>query len=155
TVIGNYDYGFYWYLYQDGTIQLEVKLTGVPFVNAESDGAVNPHATQVGPGLVAPYHQHLFCARLDMDIDAVQNTVVESDVVRMPVSEDNHYGNAFTTRSTVIGRESEAGRMADPLHTRTWMITSTTRTNRLGQPSGYKLVPQAGPVLLAADGASV
>ena len=25
TTIGNYDYGFYWYLYLDGTIELEAK----------------------------------------------------------------------------------------------------------------------------------
>ncbi|MDU0957499.1 MAG: tyramine oxidase, partial [Bradyrhizobium sp.] len=29
ATVGNYDYGFYWYLYQDGTIQLECKLTGI------------------------------------------------------------------------------------------------------------------------------
>ena len=27
--IGNYDYGFFWYLYQDGTIEAEVKATGI------------------------------------------------------------------------------------------------------------------------------
>ena len=34
--IGNYDYGFYWYLYLDGTIQMEIKLTGI--VGERSDG---------------------------------------------------------------------------------------------------------------------
>ncbi|HEX5991529.1 MAG TPA: hypothetical protein VFY70_03105, partial [Thermomicrobiales bacterium] len=29
STIGNYDYGIFWYLYQDGTIQCEVKLTGI------------------------------------------------------------------------------------------------------------------------------
>ena len=29
ATVGNYEYGFYWYFYQDGTIQLEVKLTGI------------------------------------------------------------------------------------------------------------------------------
>ena len=29
ATIGNYDYGFFWYLYQDGAIGYEVKLTGV------------------------------------------------------------------------------------------------------------------------------
>ena len=29
TTVGNYDYGFYWYLYLDGTIELEAKATGV------------------------------------------------------------------------------------------------------------------------------
>ena len=29
ATVGNYEYGFYWYFYQDGTLQLEVKLTGI------------------------------------------------------------------------------------------------------------------------------
>ena len=29
ATVGNYDYGFYWYLYLDGTIEMEVKATGV------------------------------------------------------------------------------------------------------------------------------
>jgi primary-amine oxidase len=34
TTVGNYDYGFYWYFYLDGTIECEVKLTGVLFTSA-------------------------------------------------------------------------------------------------------------------------
>ena len=29
ATVGNYEYGYFWYLYQDGTIEYEVKLTGV------------------------------------------------------------------------------------------------------------------------------
>ena len=29
ATVGNYEYGFFWYLYQDGTIEFEVKLTGI------------------------------------------------------------------------------------------------------------------------------
>ena len=29
STVGNYEYGFFWYLYLDGNIQLEVKLTGI------------------------------------------------------------------------------------------------------------------------------
>ena len=29
ATFANYEYGFYWYLYQDGTIEHEVKLTGI------------------------------------------------------------------------------------------------------------------------------
>jgi Copper amine oxidase, enzyme domain len=29
ATVGNYEYGFYWYFYLDGTIQLEVKLNGI------------------------------------------------------------------------------------------------------------------------------
>ena len=39
TTVGNYDYGFYWYFYLDGTIELEVKATGVLFTSAYPDEA--------------------------------------------------------------------------------------------------------------------
>ncbi len=29
ATVGNYEYGFFWYFYLDGTIQAEVKLTGI------------------------------------------------------------------------------------------------------------------------------
>ena len=29
ATVGNYDYGFYWYFYQDGTLEYQVKMTGV------------------------------------------------------------------------------------------------------------------------------
>ena len=29
STVGNYEYGFFWYFYLDGNIQLEVKLTGI------------------------------------------------------------------------------------------------------------------------------
>ncbi|HEY9469223.1 MAG TPA: tyramine oxidase, partial [Propionibacteriaceae bacterium] len=62
VTVGNYDYGFYWYLYLDGTIELEAKATGVLFASAYAPGSA--YASQVAPGLGAPYHQHLFSARL-------------------------------------------------------------------------------------------
>src|SRR4051794_41816955 len=65
TTIGNYDYGFYWYHYTDGTIQLESKATGIVFTSAYR-GEEHPYATDIAPGLGAPFHQHLFSARLDM-----------------------------------------------------------------------------------------
>ena len=65
TTVGNYDYGFYWYFYLDGTIECEVKATGVLFTAAHPGGD-HPYSTEVAPGLGAPVHQHLFSARLDM-----------------------------------------------------------------------------------------
>ncbi len=32
--IGNYDYGIFWYLYLDGTIECEAKLTGMLYTRA-------------------------------------------------------------------------------------------------------------------------
>ena len=29
ATVGNYEYGYFWYLYNDGTIEYEIKLSGV------------------------------------------------------------------------------------------------------------------------------
>ncbi|MFB9236875.1 primary-amine oxidase [Plantactinospora siamensis] len=153
VTVGNYDYGFYWYLYLDGTIQLEVKATGVVFTSAYAQDS--EYATQIAPGLGAPYHQHLFSARLDMMLDGTGNAVEELDVRRVPVGPDNPYGNAFTRKVTRLRSESEGARLADATAGRVWRILNPTSTNRLGQPVGYLLRPENAPALLADAGSSI
>jgi primary-amine oxidase len=151
--IGNYDYGFYWYLYLDGTIQLEAKATGIVFTSAYRgpDG----FATEMAPGLGAPFHQHLFSARLDMAVDGNVNVVEEVDAVPVPKGPDNPWGNAFRAQKTKLTRESEAMRVADNLKARVWHITNPTKQNRLGQDVGYALYPEGQPVLLADPSSSI
>ena len=155
STIGNYDYGFYWYLYPDGTIELEAKATGVVFCGAGIPGQEHPHATELAPGLFAPVHQHLFCARLDVEVDGGRNSLHEVDVVGVPTGPDNPYGNAFTWQSTPLRTEHEAMRMADPSRARVWEIRSADRVNRLGRPTAYQLVPRASATLMAQPEASV
>ncbi len=149
--IGNYDYGFYWYLYLDGTIQLEVKLTGMLFTS----GTPGEFSAEVAPGLGAPFHQHMFSARLDMTVDGVTNAVDEVQAERVPMGAGNPYGNAFRRVRTRLTRESEAGRRADNSVGRTWHIVNTEKANELGQPVGYALYPEGKPTLLADDASSI
>ncbi|ACZ32068.1 Amine oxidase (copper-containing) [Xylanimonas cellulosilytica DSM 15894] len=159
TTVGNYDYGFYWYLYLDGTIECEAKLTGFLFSSAYpgagADGEPYAFASEVAPGLGAPYHQHLFSARLDLDVDGTPNAVDEVDAVRLPISETNPWGNAFTARRTRLVSEAQAARVADGAVGRTWHISSTERTNRLGRPTAYALYAQETPTLMAAPDSSI
>ena len=153
TTVGNYDYGFYWYFYLDGTIELEIKATGVLFTSAYPgpaypDGA-HPYATEVAPGLAGAVHQHLFSARLDMTVDGLANAVEEVDVTGLPIGPDNPYGNAIAQQVTRLTRESQAGRRADGARGRTWRIVSTEQANRFGRPTSFTLYPESAPVLLA------
>ncbi|MCA6095707.1 primary-amine oxidase [Streptomyces sp. SCA3-4] len=155
ATVGNYDYGFYWYFHQDGTIAFEAKSTGIVQTSAVEPGAGSPHGTEVAPGLLAPYHQHLFCVRLDVAVDGLANTVEEVDVVPVPAGPENPGGNAFTTRTTVVSDSADGGRLADPLAGRRWRITNPGSLNRMGRPVAYTLVPQPGPVVLAQPGSPV
>ncbi|WP_037571357.1 primary-amine oxidase [Phaeacidiphilus oryzae] len=156
ATIGNYDYGFYWYLYRDGTVECEVKATGVVFTSAYPPaGSSAAHTSQIAPGLGAPYHQHLFCARLDMAVDGPVNRVEEVDVVRLPPGPENPRGNAFGYRRTPLLIESEAQRDADASVDRSWHIVNPGVRNAVGEPVGYALMPTGRPVLLAHPSSSI
>src|SRR4029077_11619329 len=77
ATVGNYEYGFYWYLYQDGTIESEVKLTGILHTRGLAPGEAPAHGTVVAPLVSAPVHQHFFNVRLDMTVDGDRNSVYE------------------------------------------------------------------------------
>jgi hypothetical protein len=79
VTVGNYEYGYFWYLTTDGMIEYEVKLTGVISTGAVPEGVKPKHGTLVAPGLYGPHHQHFFCVRLDMAVDGNENSVVQVD----------------------------------------------------------------------------
>ncbi|HZT67717.1 MAG TPA: primary-amine oxidase [Acidimicrobiales bacterium] len=155
STVGNYDYGFYWYFYLDGTIQLEVKSTGIVQTAALPPGETPAHGQRVAPDLYAPHHQHFFCFRLDVDVDGVTNSVQEVDVVASESGPDNPYGNAFELRRTPLRSERSARRRADPSASRSWWILNEAEHNRLGEPVGYRLVPGPTTCLLAAPNSSI
>lgn len=146
--VANYDYGFYWYLYQDGTIQLEAKLTGIIQTAAVTPGKA-PAGGLVTPEIYGPTHQHFFSARLDMMVDGLRNSVVETEFSPKPQGEDNVWGNVFNVSSRTLATESEAAREADGARGRYWKIINPNVTNSVGGHPGYKLVAEHNPVILA------
>lgn len=150
VTVGNYDYGFYWYFGLDGTIEFEVKATGVVFTSAYP-GAGYPFASELAPGLGAPYHQHLFSARLDMMVDGHVNAVDELEATLVPRGPQNPTGTGFTQTVTRLTRESDAQRMADNAKNRVWLVSNPESLNRLGNPVGWVLFPEGKPVLLADE----
>ena len=155
--VGNYEYGFFWYLYLDGTIQMEVKLTGIVGVSAVADGAERPEfAPLIAPNLASPVHQHLFSFRLDFDLDDAPMSVYEVNAEPLaPDDPENPYGTAFRAATTRLDSEQTARRDANPQSSRTWKVVSTTSRNRMGIPVAYKLLPGATPVLLAGEDSPV
>ncbi len=152
--VGNYEYGVFWYLYLDGSIQLEMKLTGIMSTMAIHEGAELAHARRIGRQLAAPHHQHLFCFRLDFDVDGTQNTVVEIDAVPCPPGPDNPFASAFVAQETVVRRESEGMRDADPSRARHWEVRNPNVRNRWGEPVAYRIKPGHGTTRLLADDSS-
>ncbi|GAB4212669.1 MAG: primary-amine oxidase [Synechococcales cyanobacterium] len=139
STVDNYEYAFYWYFYQDGTLEYEVKLTGILLCGAL--GEVPDYGTLVAPELNAINHQHFFCMRLDMQVDGFANSVYEVNTEAVPMGSQNPQGNAFRAKATLLARETEAQRDINPLTARYWKVVNPTVTNALGQTVAYKLIP--------------
>lgn len=139
ATVGNYEYGFYWYLYLDGAIEFEIKATGIINTAACLPGHPGKYAAEVSPGLVGQIHQHLFCARLDMAVDGDANSVVECNTYAEPPGPENPYGNAFFLEETTLSTELAACRRSNPETMRFWKVESAERRNGVGRPTAYRL----------------
>ncbi len=155
ATVGNYEYGFFWYFYQDGTIQMEIKLTGIVNTAAVPEGETPKYGTLVAPQLNAHIHQHFFNFRLDMSVDGEDNSVYEVNTVSEPPGPDNPHNNAFYAEATHLKSELEAQRIIDPMSGRYWLVRHTSAKNALGQPVGYKLMPGENILPFAHPDASV
>jgi primary-amine oxidase len=141
STVENYEYGFFWYLYQDGTIQLEIKLTGILSLGAAHAGEQPKYGQLVAPQVYAPNHQHFFNVRLDFDLDGTANSVQQIDVLAEPPGEGNPFSNAFYAKPTVLKTEKQARSHVSQEKARTWRIINPAVLNGVGQPVGFKLLP--------------
>jgi primary-amine oxidase len=155
VTVDNYEYAFYWRFYQDGAIEFEARATGIILTAAAEPGEAPKHGTLVAPQLSGLYHQHVFCARVDLDVDGSDNTVVEVSSEPVPWGPENPHGGAFVTRETPLETEREAQRLVDPLSARYWKIVNPGVVGALGQPVGYRLVPGANTVPFAQPESSI
>ncbi len=141
VTVGNYEYGFFWYFYQDGGIEYEIKLTGIVNSAAVPPGIKPNHGTLVAPQVVAHNHQHFFNVRLDMMVDGNENSVYEVDTVLDPIGDENPHGNAFSTKKTLIENEQDGARIIDPFAARYWTVVNSKKKNYMGEPVSYKISP--------------
>jgi len=139
NTVGNYEYAQYWYLDQAGEIRFEVKATGIVNTMACEPGKPGKYAPEVAPGLTAPIHQHIFCARLDMAVDGSGNSFVEVNSHAEPMGPENPWGNAFYSEETVLATELAAARRTSAETHRTWKVVNTNKLNQVGKPVAYKL----------------
>jgi primary-amine oxidase len=161
ATIDNYDYLFHWVFSQDGAIDVQVQLTGVMNVRDVPQAKEASHGDDdtmfshlVAPRVSAPNHQHFFNWRLDFDVDGSSNRVIELNTSNSQTKLRDYNGEWFGMQRTTLKTELGARRDVDLSTARRWLVTSGTRMNALGQPTGYALVPgENAPSLQAPNSA--
>lgn len=171
ATVGNYDYQFNWYFYQDASMEPQVRLTGI-----NSNGLVEPGEEQ-DPGyyeMMAPHvkgmaHQHFFNFRIDMNVDDGPNEIYRRQNQPVPKGpnkeiswdgetddgEINPTGAAFYSDKTQLKTEQEAQELIDPLKGRYWQVENPNVTNAVDRPAGYKLSPGENVEACAREDSSV
>ncbi|KAF1968069.1 hypothetical protein BU23DRAFT_558769 [Bimuria novae-zelandiae CBS 107.79] len=148
--VSNYEYIFAFHFCQDASIYYEVRATGILSTVPTNFGedAKIPYGTIVAPGVLAPYHQHLFCLRIDTAIDGQKNSVSIEESEAMPLDESNPFGVGYVTKSRFV--EKEGGFDLDLSKARTFKFVNEAKVNPItNTPVGFKLMPFYSQMLLA------
>jgi len=150
ATVANYEYLVYWRFYQDGSIECEVRATGIMVTShVAAPGSRPANGTVVDHGIYAPFHQHFIVARLDLDVDGPSNTVYVCDSRPAAPGGDDPYALGLTVASTPLRTEAEGRQDYDWAAARSWKVVNDNAANGLGTAVGYKLVPSAAfPPLL-------
>jgi primary-amine oxidase len=149
--VSNYEYIFAWKFDLAGGIELEVRATGIlSTMPISSDAEVTlPWSTNVGPGVTAPNHQHIFSVRIDPAIDGFQNTVVYEDSVPLSSVSDmeDPFGVGYVAKTTVVDRASFAETNVETA--RVFKIRNDNIINPISRkPVAYKLQTVASQKML-------
>ena len=92
----------------------------------------------VAPGINAPNHEHFFSWRLDLDVDGIANRVVEMNTAH---AQPTNVGEWFAMESGCCAARWKAQRDMDSPTARRWLVRNNSRTNALGHPTAYALIP--------------
>ncbi|PYH93493.1 amine oxidase [Aspergillus ellipticus CBS 707.79] len=150
--VANYEYIFAYIFDQAANIELEVRATGilstVPFDN--ENGETVSWGTNVGPGVMAPFHQHMFSLRIDPALDGFKNTVYYEESVPLPEDEKNPYLVGYTTEQTVVDKAGSAN--LDISRNRVFKIRNDDVINPITyKPIAYKLHAAPSQMLLQSS----
>ncbi len=172
AVIGNYDYLFDWVFQQDGSIRGAVGATGIVEVKmvaesgaftrtaglepstAAADATTQTRADAYGrfvdPHIVATNHDHYFSYRLDLDVDGESNDFVIDRLVQKRLDGERRK-SIWVREARIAQRESEAQLDINYDRPALWRVASPSRTNHVGYPTSYQLMPGMTANTLLSD----
>ena len=111
--LGNYDYVIDYVFDPSGNIKLRVGATGFDAIKSTSAADMDAasakndtaHGNRIAPYTVAPFHDHYFNFRLDLDVDSPENSLVQSSFVPTPVKDAAGRTSLWTTKTRPFLKE--------------------------------------------------
>jgi primary-amine oxidase len=154
-VVGNYDYIVDYVFDRAGNIDVRLGAFGIDATKGvasdtlKSPGAAadTAYGTLIDTRLLAVNHDHYMAFRIDMDVDGTENRLVEDRFV--PHGIDGPRKSLWQLETKTVATE---GPIDIPMDAAQFRVESTTRTNKMGYPTSYQLLPgHTATSLLAYD----
>jgi primary-amine oxidase len=150
STIGNYDYIFDWVFLENGSIKIDVGASGIEAVKGVKSRTMDDptakedtkYGTLVDHNIVGTTHQHIYNFRLDMDVDGENNSFKEINPMAVPNTEGGPRKSVMVTEERMIKYEQDAVQKFDPSTIR--LLVNPNKTNKVGNPVGYQIIPFAG-----------
>jgi primary-amine oxidase len=102
--------------------------------------------------IVGTTHQHIYNFRLDLDVDGETNSLTELDPVVAPNPRGGPRTSTMQTTQRLVPSEKQAAQKFDASTIR--LLSNPARSNKVGNPVSYQLIPFAGGTHPIARGAN-
>ncbi|RIX84173.1 primary-amine oxidase [Acidovorax cavernicola] len=160
STVGNYDYLFDWVFAENGTIGINAGATGIEAVKGVKSRTMQDataaedtrYGTLIDHNIVGTTHQHIYNFRLDLDVDGEQNTLTEVDPVVLPNTRGGPRTSTMQTVQRTVQTEQQAAQKFDASTIR--LLSNTAKSNKVGNPVSFQLIPYAGGTHPIAKGAN-
>jgi primary-amine oxidase len=160
STVGNYDYIFDWVFAENGTIGINAGATGIEAVKGVKTRTMQDasaaedtrYGTLLDHHIVGTTHQHIYNFRLDLDVDGEANTLTEIDPVVLPNTRGGPRTSTMQLQTRTVASEKQAAQKFDAATIR--LLSNPAKTNRVGNPVSYQLIPYAGGTHPIARGAN-
>ena len=91
--------------------------------------------------VVAVNHDHYFSFRLDLDVDGPVNSLVIDRLVTKTLPRDHPRRSLWVREPTLARTEADAKLNIDLQRPAMWRLVNPERTNHVGYPTSYQLLP--------------
>lgn len=147
--VGNYDYIFDWEFQTDGLIRVKVGLSGMLMVKGSPHEKTTEEIEKatgqlVSENVIGVVHDHFITYHLDMDIDGVNNSFVKVNLVKEETLPGQSPRKSFLKVERHVAKtEKEAQVKLSLYKPQEFHLVNPSKQSRLGNPTGYKIVPAA------------
>ncbi|KAD6453465.1 hypothetical protein R6Q59_015350 [Mikania micrantha] len=147
--VGNYDYIFDWEFQTDGVIRIKVGLSGMLLVKAtpyENLNNISNTNDMTGPlvseNVIGVVHDHYISFHLDMDIDGPDNSFAKVNLVKEETLPGQSPRKSYLKAIRKVAKTEDDAKIQLKLYDPSeFHVFNPARRSRLGNPTGYKIVP--------------